>query len=666
MSPWPRTWASGCSGLLCSASKASAAPGMRTEGSGHLVLTDGRFRFLLGVNYWPRLLNIRMWRDWDEEAIQKDLDQMKELGVRVARVFLLDQDFVTPSGDVDSRSVSRLRWLLDEMGRRRVGAMVTLLVGHMSGRNWAIPWAPGGDVYSPQAVDFTARLASRLASELSSSEGLAGWILSNELSLFRRASRPEEELTLLRAFRDSVKAVDGSHVIGSGDVPDSYAQRPHLVRGLVDYIGPHLYLYDADEVRHGYSYSGMLELFSDDGQQPVILEEFGFSSLQFSEEDRAGFIYEVLYTALAHLASGALVWCFSDFPDESDPPYLWRGLELGFGLVDRDGRPKPSAEAFRRFASELSAIESLGLSRPRRTSRALVLAPFYIMGDYEFAIYREPLGGLLGAARPVLVAHQLLTMAGAQASIRYEAELSLPEARRLVVVPSAVSMLTTTWRSLLSYVESGGTLVASLVRGVGGSWFPHESGTHLWRELFGVEPAMRSGSPGEPLEGEVSLRLEEGIGGLGPGWSLGLRFERPVLAYRVRQADAEVIAEAGGEPAAFMARRGRGRAMLFTVPLEAALAYSFRVGDWSKYAELYSAIAREAGVDLMGPGDPRVEVQEVVDGGLRLVIAVNHSASSAEVSQPWLSGLREVSGNGELRGGRLLLPPRGAVALANR
>jgi hypothetical protein len=76
----------------------------------------------------------------------------------------------------------------------------------------------------------------------------------------------------------------------------------------------------------------------------------------------------------------------------------------------------------------------------------------------------------------VLVAHQLLTMAGAQASIRHEPEFEGSEGRRLVVVPSAVSGLATTWRKLLNYVEDGGTLYASLLRGVGGARFPHESG----------------------------------------------------------------------------------------------------------------------------------------------------------------------------------------------
>ncbi|AMD30587.1 hypothetical protein [Acidilobus sp. 7A] len=94
---------------------------MRTEAKGPLVLTDGSFRFLLGVNYWPRGSNIMMWRRWDEGAIAEDINMMKYLGVRAARVFLLDEDWVTPTGDVRGSSwagsagsltgSARLAWL---------------------------------------------------------------------------------------------------------------------------------------------------------------------------------------------------------------------------------------------------------------------------------------------------------------------------------------------------------------------------------------------------------------------------------------------------------------------------------------------------------------------------------------------------------------------------
>ncbi|MGC9113166.1 glycoside hydrolase 5 family protein [Acidilobus sp.] len=634
---------------------------MRTEARGNLVVTDGSFRFLLGVNYWPRRTNIRMWRDWDEGALLEDINAMKSIGVRAVRLFLLDQDFVSSSGDVDQRQLERLRWLLDRLGDNNIAGFVTLLVGHMSGRNWGVPWAPDNDIYSPKAVEGAASFARQVAERVRDSRGLGGWVLSNEMSLVRRASRPEEELTLLRAVRQAIGSVDSGHVFSAGDVSDSYGQAPHLVRGVTDYVGPHLYLYDGDPVRHGYLYSGMLELFSDDGQNPVMLEEFGFSSLQYSEADRAAFIYEALYAALAHGASGAFVWCFSDFPDEADMPYLWRPLELGFGLFDRDGRPKPSADSFRRFSRELEVLEGLGLGGLRRISKALVVAPFYVFGEYQFADYRRWLGGLHQAARPTLLAHQLLTMAGAQASIRYEPELREDDPRKLVVFPSAISGLTVTWRRLLRLAEGGRLVYVSLLRGLGQMAFMHESATHLWGELFGVEPALGVGSPGVRLEGSVRLRLEADLGDLRAGHEVAVGLQQPVPAYDVRPVDAEVIATANGRPIAFAARRGSGEVILSLFPLEAVLADLYYVSDWSPYAALYRALAVQAGVEPAASDDPRVEVQVMSDGGRGLAFMISHWPGELTASLPVKGDL--VAGNSQVREGKAAMPPRGVAVI---
>jgi len=139
----------------------------------------------------------------------------------------------------------------------------------------------------------------------------------------------------------------------------------------------------------------------------------------------------------------------------------------------------------------------------------------------------------------------------------------------------------------------------------------------------------------------------------------------PLYAYSVRPVDAEVLASLDGEPVIFMARRGKGRALLSTVPLEAALAYADSVGDWRPYADLYHAIASEAGVDTLRPSDPRVEVQELRGEGQSLIIAVSHWPGELSVELP----VREaslVAGNAalsEARPVRLNMPPRGAAAL---
>ncbi len=636
---------------------------MRTERSGCLILTDGVFRFLLGVNYWPRLLNIRMWRDWDEGALRRDAEQMRELGVRAARVFVKCEDFADEQGNLREEAAAKLGRFLDILSENGVAAFVTLLVGHMSGKNWPIPWTSFERLYEPESVERTLRFARGIVERFKNHPTVAGWILSNELSLVKRAAGRGEALQLLRSFACAVRAADGEHVLSSGDIPDSYMQETPSVSSIVDYVGPHLYLYDTDEVRHGYSYAAFLELFACAGEVPVILEEFGFSTLQYSEESHAEFLNEVLYTALSHEASGAFVWCFSDFPHESDPPYEWRPLELGFGLLRKDGTPKPAAAVFKRFAGELEKLEALGLhTKYRRVAQAAVVAPFYLFSDYEFVWYKAALG-FYALAQVVGTCYAMLAAASVPAKTAYELGVERTFGwAKLLAMPSAAVALASTWRKLLGYVEGGGTLYASFIRGLGGFRALHESSTHMWGELFGVENTLEAGSVGRKLEGRVTLAFERDLPPLRRGSALAVSIPEPVWVFKARPVDAEVLAvDESGEPVLFEAKRGGGRALLSLIPIEAALARCERV-DWG-LRMLYEAFALAAGAERPYiSSDPRVEVQTFASGSEDLVIAINRSRQALEVVLTPARAPKEVevvAGNAQLKG-----MERGGIALS--
>jgi len=591
---------------------------------------NGAFKFLLGVNYWPRRLNIRMWRDWNEDFIREDAAKMRELGVRAVRAFIKCEDFADDYGNVKPEALEKLRRFLDILWEHGVQAFVTFLVGHMSGKNWRIPWTDFDKIYTPEVVARTARFVEQVVSALKGHPAVAGWILSNELSLVKRASSREEALVLLKSFTEAVKKNDGRHVVSSGDVPDSYMQETPNVKDIVDYVGPHLYLYDDDEVRHGYTYGALIELFSCGGLAPVILEEFGFSTHQFSEQSQAEFINEVLYTALAHEASGAFVWCFSDFPDESDPPYEWRPLELGFGIIRRDGTPKPAAAVFRRFSENLGKLESIGFNTKfRRVVHAAVVAPFYMFRDYEFIWYRNALG-FWGIARILTAALTLFTATGVPASVVYELEWERFKAYKLIAMPSTVVALSSTWRHALNYVQSGGVLYASFVRGFG--WFKagHEASTHLWSELYGIENTLRAGAYGRRYTGRVQVEFVKDFGPIRRGERIEVNFPEPVYAYTARPVDSEAIAIDGdGEPVIFAAKRGEGLAVASMIPFE--LTFTAEKFDWnSNIFKFYRALGEAASsTPPYTSTNPVVEVQTFTGGELDLLIVVNHGSETA-------------------------------------
>ena len=112
---------------------------MEVRKAGDVILVGGGFKFLLGLNYWPRKLNIRMWRDWDEKAIEEDIKLMKSLGIRAVRFFIKDEDFADEDTNVYTQSIEKLRKFLDILNKNNIAGFATLIVGHMSGKNWRIP-----------------------------------------------------------------------------------------------------------------------------------------------------------------------------------------------------------------------------------------------------------------------------------------------------------------------------------------------------------------------------------------------------------------------------------------------------------------------------------------------------------------------------------------------
>lgn len=625
---------------------------MKTERKGSIVLVDNKFKFLLGVNYWPRKTNIRMWRDWSEDDIVEDARLMKELGIRAVRFFVKNEDFADENANVYTQSLEKLDRFLRVLEENGIAGFASLIVGHMSGKNWRIPWTSFEDLYKPSSIEKTCRFIEAIVKRFRDHGGIAGWILSNEISLVKRAGSRDEALALLRAFTKTVKSIDPSHIVSSGDIPNEYMQETPNVRDLVDYVGPHLYLYDSDGVRHGYTYSALLELFSNDGDVPIILEEFGFSTHQFSEEAQARFINEVLYSALAHGASGAFIWCFSDFPHESDPPYEWRPLELAFGIVRKDGSLKPAAHIVKRFSEELKEIERLGLhERFRRTVNTSIIVPFYMFKDYEFIRYRD-VAGLQLLIQPLVGAYILSSAAGLQTSMVFELDVERSmKTRKLLLMPSTIVGLASTWRKVYNYVDGGGNVYTSVLRGVANIRALHEAPTHLWIELFGVENILEAGSIGYKLYGIVTVEFIKDFGGFKKGDRVDIEVQEPIYTYLARPIDAETIAiDKNGNPVIFRAKRGMGSAYLSLIPIETIVARQESVKWGQNYHRIYESIAIDSKIERLYRCDsPEVEIVIYCSGESDIVIAVNHGLEKkARVHHiRTISNIRKIGGDAE-------------------
>jgi endo-1,4-beta-mannosidase len=307
----------------------------------------------------------------------------------------------------------------------------------------------------------------------------------------------------------------------------------------------------------------------------------------------------------------------------------------------------------KRFSEELKRVEELGLNTVfKRRPLISVITPFYVFRDYEFVWYKSALG-FWEVVKPTLLASILLSSSGLDNTIIYELDVDKAlGGRRLLVAPSTIVMLTSTWRKLLGYVERGGSLYVSLTRSIGNVRAGYEAATHMWTELMGVESALEAGSLGVKYQGEVVVEFTKSLAHIAPGEKLVLKAPDPIYTYKLRPVDSEVLAiDSDGRPALFRARRGEGYVYTSTIPIELVEASVEQV-DWSgKLQALYKSIAYEAGVTPdYEPSNPEVEVKPFYGGKSDIVIAINHGGEKRVTvkARRTIIDVNKIGGNAEV------------------
>ena len=111
----------------------------------------------IGVNYWPRRTAVEMWARWDPEGIERDLREMRSLGLNTVRFFLRTKDFADSEANLKPDAIGKLDAFLGMCRKHGLHAIPTFFVGHMSGMNFPIPWEQGRDFYTDPEVVARSR-----------------------------------------------------------------------------------------------------------------------------------------------------------------------------------------------------------------------------------------------------------------------------------------------------------------------------------------------------------------------------------------------------------------------------------------------------------------------------------------------------------------------------
>ena len=365
--------------------------------------------FTLGVNYWPRRKAMYWWNNFDAGEVREEFGVIRELGLKVVRLFLLWDDFQPEPDSVSKEALAHLSTVADIAGDNDLSLDVTFFTGHMSGPNWSPRWLLGGTDHpykdpfgflreilsegkpTPQgyynmfhheeAIKAERLLLKTVVERLKDHKAIWLWNLANEPDLFAWPLTSDDGAAWVKQMVDLIKSIDPNHPVTIG----LHSAELHFDTGLrIDKIYKHtdiavMHSYpmytpwarqplDPDFVPFTCALTAAL------AGRPILMEEFGGPTAQpgqpshmmkwtetngrereqfmASEEEFAEFIALTLPRLQATGATGAMIWCYADYvPELWDlPPCNNSQHERFFGLVRADGSPKPHAKVIQNFA----------------------------------------------------------------------------------------------------------------------------------------------------------------------------------------------------------------------------------------------------------------------------------------------------------------------------
>ena len=479
----------------------------------------------IGANFWSRSGGPRMWTHYDGSVVRQELATLAEHGCNVTRSFCYWPDFMPAPERLDDDVLDRFGDFLAAHVEIGLGTIPTFLVGHMSGENWDPSWRGGRDLYRDVwMVSQQAWFAAEIARRYGRHPAVAGWLVSNEMPLYGGPGTSEEVTAWARIVVQAVRSAGATQPISLGDgawgVEVSGSDNGYSLRALaplVDFVGPHVYPMQDDQLRQFLTPAFVCELCATFGK-PVVLEEFGVSSDFASDEHAADYYRQVLHTTLLAGCRGWLAWNNCDYDDLRDQdPYRHHAFEMHFGLTDRHGRPKPQLRVLGEFAQLVEELSASGWERVAGDAAIVVPEHFErILPFTEDAYRRDIRDNLLQAYVAAREADLPVALVRERDGIAAGARLYLAASAKLLTAPGL--------GRLRELAVDGATVYVSYFAGS----TPNQRGPWLtWLEdIFGVRHALRYGLV-DAVEGdEVVFEFVAGLGDIAAGTRLSFRRRR--------------------------------------------------------------------------------------------------------------------------------------------
>ena len=349
--------------------------------------------FMLGCNYWESHAGAEMWKNWDEEQVERDMQDLSEYGVKYLRVFPNWKDFqpVMPvyggEGRIKEYMLEGCRepenpWYLDEVMLDRFGKFCTvaekygmklivgLITGWMSGRLF-IPSALNGKnlCTDPVALKFELLMVRGIVSRFCDRDVIYAWNLGNECNCMSKVNTREEAMVWTAAVSNAIRAADPDRPVISGMHSLSVDRDAWRITDQADWndiLTTHPYAYfvpycrndPIDSIRTLMHGTCETMLYASVGKKPCLVEELGTLGPNICNDDISGsFMRLNLISNWANGSAGLLWWCAHEQLNLETPPYNWFMLERELGMLDINRRPKPILKEMKKFSDWLGTVD---------------------------------------------------------------------------------------------------------------------------------------------------------------------------------------------------------------------------------------------------------------------------------------------------------------------
>ncbi len=572
--------------------------------------------FILGCNYWASNAGAEMWRDFDINAVEKDMKILAEHGVTHIRVFPNWRDFqpvipvYTDAGSLaeyrleggckseneyylDEVMLGRFSDLLDVCEKHSVKVIVGLITGWMSGRLFVPPALYSKNIITDHLSQYFQQLFIRgFIERFKDRESIIAWDLGNECNGMSPVEERFQAANWTSIVSNAIRSADPSRPVISG-MHGLYANGKWMIKDqamFTDMLTTHPYPYWSEHTRVDKNLSFRTSLhptaqtkyYAEIGGKPCMAEETGtMGPMLCSNEKAADFIRVNMFSLWANGSTGYMWWCANDQDHLMTFPYTAQMVETELGMIEKDGTVKPVLKEMKKFSGFLESFK--GELAPARTDAVCIVSQTQNQWGVGYITYL------------------LFRKAGLNCKFAYS-EDKIPESK-LYLLPSVNSfrvMPKENYLELKKRVYDGADLYISMDDGIL-SGFEELTGLKVVDSYLNHE------------NGELVLDGEK------------IKFSRNFNLI-CENTKAEILAKDNeGNPIITLNRYGKGRVFFVAYPLENNLVDEHDAFS-KNYACIYKALFKEHTEDY----PVRVNNDNVVltchnDGENYVLVLLNHS-----------------------------------------